>query len=130
MQYTMLFKPAAMYVYKLLGIHKSGIRLVIEHFTSLIPYIALCISLPNAPWKRRIIYLGYGLGIIILVHFILIIAISKVYSVYSGSETAYKFMVPMFILNDSLPLIIWFLFFYREIISLFKREKATASEHS
>lgn len=130
MRYALLFKPAAMYAYKALGIHKSGIMLVIEHFTNLIPYIALCLSLPNARWSRRFIRLAYGLGILVIVHFILLIAISKVYSVYGGSETAYKFMVPMFIFNDALPLAIWFLFFYREIISLFKKDTPTASTHS
>lgn len=130
MRYVLLFKPAAIYTFKLLGIHKSGIRLVLEHFTNLIPYIALCLSLPNARWRKKLIYLGYGLVVIILVHFVLIIAISKVYSVYGGSETAYIFMVPMFILNDALPLVIWFLFFYREIVSLFKKKAVTSSEHS
>ncbi len=121
-RYTLLFKPAAMYCFKLFGIQKSGITLVMEHFTNLIPYIALCISLPNAEWKKKFIRLGYGLSILITVHFVLIIAISKVYMLYRGSETAFKFMVPMFILNDALPLVIWFLFFSQEVITLFKRK--------
>ena len=121
LRYALLFKPAAMYVFRLFHIPKSGLMLVLEHFTSIIPYIALCLSLPNAAWKKKLTRLGYGLAIIAAVHFVLIIAISKVYSVHALSPTAYKFIFPMFILNDALPLILWFMFFSTEVITLFKK---------
>ncbi|MCK5126494.1 MAG: hypothetical protein KAR42_09580 [candidate division Zixibacteria bacterium] len=121
-QYALLFKPAAIFMFKTLGIHKSGLNFVLEHFTNLIPYIALCLSIPNTSWKKKLTRLGYGLGILMVVHFTLIIAVSKVYSVYSNSETAYIFIFPMFIINDTLPLLLWFLFFSNEVLSFFKRK--------
>ena len=124
--YALLFGPAAKAVFRQLGIHKSGLKLVIEHFTNIIPFIALCISLPGVDFKKRLIRSGLGLLILALVHFIMIIAASAIYSAHSMSPTAYKYLFPILTINDALPLVIWFLFFSEEIIRLFKKKKAAA----
>jgi hypothetical protein len=124
-KYAMMFGPAAKFMFRKLGIHKSGLTLVIEHFTNLIPYIALCISLRGVQMKKRLLRLGYGIGILAAVHFILIIAVSKIYDAYSLSPTAYKYVFPMLTLNDALPLVLWFIFFSDEIIRLFKPKRKT-----
>jgi hypothetical protein len=122
-EYAMLFKPAAQFMFRQLGINKSGLRLVIEHFTNLIPFIALCVSLPGVKLKKRLIRSALGLAILVIVHFTLIIAVSGIISVYSGSPTAYKYIFPILTINDALPLILWFLFFSEEVISLFRKKK-------
>lgn len=121
-RYAMLFGPAAKFVFRQLGIHKSGLKLVIEHFTNIIPFIALCISLPGVNLKKRIVRSGLGLIILAFIHFVMIIAVSAIYSSHSMSPTAYKYIFPILTVNDALPLVIWFLFFSDEIISLFKRK--------
>ncbi len=123
-QYALMFKPAAQWAFRLLGIDRSGITIVVEHFTNLIPFIALTLALPDVAWKNRLIRLIIGLAILAVVHFILIVAVSKVYSIYSLSETAYKFIFPMCTINDALPLALWFLFFSNEIIAMFRTETA------
>ena len=122
-QYAMLFGPAAKFTFRQLGIYKSGLKLVLEHFTNLIPFIALCIALPKVPIKKRLIRSGIGLGILVVVHFIMIIAVSAIYTKHYMSPTAYKYIFPILTINDALPLVLWFLFFSDEILNLFRRKK-------
>jgi hypothetical protein len=122
-EYAKLFKAPAQFAFRQLGIPKSGLMLVLEHFTNLVPYIALCLSLPTAPWKKRFTRLGLGLAILIVVHYIMLVAVSGVYSTYSLSPTAYKFLFPILTISDALPLVLWFLFFSEEIIGLFRKQK-------
>ena len=75
-RYALLFGPAAKFIFRQLGIHKSGLKLVIEHFTNIIPFIALCVSLPGINIKKRLTRFLIGLAILIAVHFIMIIAVS------------------------------------------------------
>lgn len=124
--YALLFKPVAQFTFRLLNIYKSGVKLVIEHFTNIIPFIALSVSLPDVKIRKRLLRLLYGLLILMMVHFILIIAISRIYTSYELSPTAYKYMFPLFIINDALPLVLWFLFFSEEILRLFRPQKAAS----
>lgn len=124
--YALLFKPMAQFTFRLLKIYKSGVKLVIEHFTNIIPFIALSVSLPDVEIRKRLLRLLYGLLILMVVHFILIIAVSGIYATYELSPTAYKFMFPLFIINDALPLVLWFLFFSEEILRLFRPRKGAS----
>ncbi len=124
--YALLYKPMAQFAFRVLKIYKSGVTLVIEHFTNLIPFIALSVSLPGVRIKKRLIRLFLGLIILMAVHFFLIIAVSKIYATYELSQTAYKYMFPLFMINDALPLALWFLFFSEEILSTFRRQKRAA----
>jgi len=126
-RYAMLFRAPAQFVFRQLGIHKSGLLLVIEHFTNLIPFIALTVSLPGINLKRRLARLGLGLAVLAAVHFILIVAVSAVYNAYALSPTAYKYMFPLLIVNDALPLVLWFLLFSEEIIAMFRVKKRDAA---
>ncbi len=127
-RYALLFRPAAQFAFQQLDIHQSGLTLVIEHFTNLIPFIALSLALPGVRLRKRLICLASGLVILAAVHFILIIVVSKIYSVHSLSKTAYKYMFPLFTINDALPLVLWFLFFPGEIIGVFRRNKKPTPE--
>ena len=126
-QYARLFGPAAKFTFRQLGIHKSGLRLVIEHFTSIIPFIALVVSLPSVKLGKRLRRLAYGLIILMIVHFLMIVGASAIYSNWSLSKTTYKFLFPMLTINDALPLVLWFVFFSDEILKLFSRKQAAES---
>lgn len=121
-RYAMLFGPAAKFTFKILNIHKSGLKLVLEHFTNIIPFIALCAALPGIKLKKRLIRSAIGLAILVVYHFIMIISVSAIYSAHSMSPTAYKYIFPILTINDALPLVIWFLFFSDEIIGFFKNK--------
>lgn len=122
-RYAALFGPAAKFMFRQLGIPKSGLMLVIEHFTNLIPFIALSVSLPGVRLTKRLLRLGFGLLILVAIHFILIVAVSRVYSVHSLTPTAYRYIFPLLTINDALPLVLWFLFYSDEIIRLFRRKQ-------
>jgi hypothetical protein len=124
----MLFGPAAKFMFRQLGIHKSGLKFVIEHFTNLVPYLALCVSLPGVAPKKRITRSALGLAVLVIFHFIMIVVVSGVYSEYSLSRTAYKYMFPILTINDALPLVLWFLLFSEEILTLFRKRKITSED--
>jgi len=128
-RYAMIFGPAAKFVFRQLGIYKSGLKLVIEHFTNLIPFIALCLALPGVYWKKRLWHGLIGLLILVAVHFGMIIAVSAVYTKHYMSPEAYKYIFPILTINDALPLVLWFLFFSEEILTLFRKKKSPAKNH-
>ena len=125
-RYALLFKPMAQAAFRFFKIYRSGITLVIEHFTNLIPFIALSVSLPGVKIGKRLVRLFLGLIILMAVHFFLIISVSKIYSAYQLSATAYKYMFPLLIINDALPLVLWFLFFSEDILKVFRPPKKAA----
>jgi hypothetical protein len=125
--YTTMFAPLARPLFRLLDVKVSGAVFVMEHFASLIPFLALSISLPHIPLKRRLSRMAIGLGSIVFIHFLLII-ISSVIFTHSGlSARSYKQVFPMLLVNDALPLILWFVLFSEEVIRLFSRRKASVA---
>ncbi len=123
-QYARLFGPAAKFTFRQMGINKSGLKLVIEHFTSIIPFIALVVALPSVAIGKRIKRLAYGILILMFGHFLLIVGASAVYTNWGLSKTAYKYLFPMLTINDAFPLVLWFVFFSDEILTMFSRRKA------
>ena len=88
-------------------------------------------ALPAVGIRKKAFRLVYGLLILAAFHFALILAVSAVYDRYGLSPSTYKYIFPMLIVNDALPLVLWFLFFSEEVMALFSRKsppvKATDS---
>jgi hypothetical protein len=121
--YTNLFAAPALYLFRLLGITRSGAVFVMEHFASLIPFLALSLALPGVAIKRRLFRTGIGLALIVIGHFAIILIASAIFSKYDLSAKSYKMIFPLLLVNDAAPLIIWLSLFSSEIISLFSRKK-------
>lgn len=121
LRYAAMFGPAAKFAFRTLGIQKSGHLLVLEHFTSLVPFIALSLSLPNGFKKKRLLRLGIGITIIAAAHYLLLIAVSAVYAAHGLTGITYKYIFPMLTINDALPLLLWIVLFAEEIRALFHK---------
>ena len=107
--------------FKLVGVKKWWLALVVEHFTNLVPYLALVLASPGffKHWKRTLIALVGGVAILILGHLLLSWAVYYFNEQYSLSKSFYKIVVPMYIINDALPLALWLSFFPRLPSQLF-----------
>jgi len=107
--------------FKLVGVKKWWLALVVEHFTNLVPYLALVLSSPGLfkNWKRTLSALIGGIAILILGHLLLSWAVYYFNAKYSLSRDFYKIVVPMYIINDALPLVLWLSFFPKLPAELF-----------
>ncbi len=84
-------------------------------------WLALVLASPGLfkNWKRTLIALVGGVAILILGHLLLSWAVYHFHVKYSLSKSFYKIVVPMYIINDALPLVLWLSFFPRLPSELF-----------
>ncbi len=112
-EYPKLLKPLAAPLFALTGVRKWWLVLTVEHFTSIVPYIALVLSTPSLikDWKRSLWALFGGAAIIVAGHLLMSVAIYHIMEQYAQMKTSYVLLVPIYLINDALPLVLWLLFF-------------------
>lgn len=113
--------PIAMPFFKLVGVKRWWLALVVEHFTNIIPYIALVLSVPDhfREWRRGLLALFGGCAVIILGHLILSWAVYYFNLDYGMSKSFYRIILPFYILNDALPFVLWIAFYPHMLTRLF-----------
>ncbi len=121
-QYPDLIEPVAAVFFQLTGVRRWWLALVLEHYTNLVPYIALVLATPGliTNWKRSLIVLAGGLAILVLVHLAMAAAVYHLVAEYALSKTCYTYLVPIYLVNDALPLVLWILFYPRVLPELFR----------
>lgn len=133
-EYPRLLEPVASAVFSLTGVRRWWLVLLMEHFTSLVPYLALVLSTmePIKDWKRSLAALLGGVAIIIAGHLLMSIATYHIMDNFAATRTSYVLLVPVYLINDALPLVLWLLFygsFFSRLISR-KRHPAHSAEPS
>ena len=116
--YPFIIDPLASWFFKLVGVKKWWLSLTVEHFTNLIPYLGLILASPGffKNWKHTLTALLGGLAVLVAVHILMSAAMYYIVGEYGMSKSAYKIIVPIYLVNDALPLILW-LVFYPELLS-------------
>ena len=111
--YPVVFEPVFMPVFHIIGLKKWYMALLLDHFTTWVPYAALVLASPDliTRWKRSLMVLFGGLLIILVGHFLLSWAVWELASRYAMSKIYYRYSLPLFFLNDILPLLLWLLFY-------------------
>ncbi len=119
--YPDLIGPIAEPFFELVGVRKWWLALVAEHFTNIVPYMALVLAAPGLikDWKRTLVAFFGGLAILVLVHLLMSTAVYYVVASYEMSKTAYKILLPIYLVNDALPLVLWLAFFPKVFSELF-----------
>lgn len=112
-RYPYLIDPIATPFLEALGVRQWMLALVLEHFTNILPYVALVLASPGliARWPRSLAALLGGLAIIVLGHLLLSWVVYELYIRYSLSKAFYRIIVPVYLVNDALPLVLWLIFF-------------------
>ena len=111
--YPHLLRPLGDWLLPLFGARKWHLSWTLEHFANIGPYLALVIATPGfaRDWKRGTVALFGGLAILILFHYIMLISFYHIMARWGLSEITYRWTTPIYILNDSLPLIVWLAFY-------------------
>lgn len=128
LKYPDLIEPIAGPIFALFGVRTWWLSLLLEHYTSLVPYIALVFSVPDIikRWRRAVGALLGGVAVIVLGHILMSIAVYYILELFPGTRTSFILIVPVYLINDALPLILWLLFFP----GLFERLFRTTADQS
>ena len=120
--YPDLIEPVANWFFELAGVRRWWLVLTVEHFTNVVPYLALVLASPGffTNWKRTLLALLGGLSALVLTHIVMSIAIYYIVEAYSMSRQAYRLIVPVYIINDALPLVLWLLLYPALVPRLFR----------
>ena len=121
MTYPYWIDPIATLFFKMFGVTRWYLSLAAEHFASVVPYIGLVVATPGlvARWKRAIIALIGGVAAIVLMHVLMSTGIFYIVEGYGMSKNAYRLLLPIYLVNDAMPLILWLAFFPTVLSELF-----------
>lgn len=122
--YPVFLKPIVFPFFKWVGVKKWRLSFLLDHFTNIIPYLALVIATPGffKNWKRTLIA-GFGGLIILIIGHLLISWIDYHYwsqAQFKLTRGFFKNTFYIYMLNDALPLGIWLLFYPQILSQIFK----------
>ena len=119
--YPRWIDPIAQFFFTMFGVTDWYLSLTAEHFASLIPFIGLLVATPGLiqRWKRAIIALLGGVAAIVLMHILMSIAVFHIVEAFEMSQNAYRLLLPIYLVNDAMPLILWLVFFPTALSELF-----------
>jgi hypothetical protein len=113
--YPHLLSPISVPFFQWVGVKKWLLSRVIDHFTNIVPYVALVLATPEAfrNWKKTLFALLGGLAILAAGHLLLSWAVYYYSAQYRFSKAYFRAAFPYFLLCDAMPLILWLLFYPR-----------------
>ena len=128
--YPHFLKPIIFPFFKLVGVRKWRLSILLDHFTNIVPYVALVCATPGffKNWKKTIFALLGGLLIIMIVHILLSWIDYHFYSQYGITRTFFRRTFHYYLLNDALPLGIWLIFYAGTLPRLFNFIRFKKSE--
>jgi hypothetical protein len=108
-RYPRLFGTVALPVLRLFGVTDWPLPLVLGHFATWIPYCALVMSSRwlQADWMRIWRALVVGWVAVIVGHLLLSIGVYHLAELCESQQTFYSLLIPMYLINDTLPVILW-----------------------
>ena len=105
--YLKLFVKIVTPVFLLIGVTELKPQLVIDHFINYVPFIVLMVITPKLSVKRRIVGIAAGIVILFIGHIGLMSLSYAATSNYGMTQKAFSVLFPGFLVNDSLPFILW-----------------------
>jgi hypothetical protein len=131
--YPRLLKPVIFPFFKLVGVRKWRLSILLDHFTNIVPYVTLVCATPGffKRWKKTILVLIGGLLILAIGHILLSWLDYYYWSQYGTTRPFFRNIFHFYLLNDALPLALWLIFYPRmlgEIFGFLKFGKAAKGE--
>jgi hypothetical protein len=119
--YPYFLKPVAIPFFQMVGVKTWRLTILIDHFSNIIPYIALIIATPGFidNWKKSILTLLGGLIILMICHLLLSWLDYHFWAKYQTSKTFFRHIFHFYILNDALPFGLWILLYPRVLPQVF-----------
>lgn len=120
--YPHFLKPVAFPFFKWVGVKKWRLSLLLDHFTNIVPYVALVFSTPGffRHWKKTLLALFGGLLILMIGHLALSWLDYHFWSQYKMTRSFFRRTFHFYLLNDALPLGLWLLFYPGVLPQLFR----------
>lgn len=119
--YPQFLEPIGNLVLPWLGARKWQLSWTLDHMANMVPYIAMVLATPNLTTNWKIVLRGLyvGLPVLIIVHLLMLAAFDHIISSWGLSEITYRWAVPIWVVNDAMPLILYLLLFARVFSQLF-----------
>ena len=105
--YLNLFVKIATPVLLLFGVQDIFGKYVVDHFINYVPFLVLIVITPELSPKRRIVGGVIGFFLLFVGHIVLTTIAYYAIHNYGQTQKAFSVLFPGFLLNDSLPFIIW-----------------------
>ncbi len=105
--YLKLFVTVAEPAFLFIGVNELKPQLVIDHFINYVPFIVLMVITPKLSVKRRVVGIAAGIVMLFIGHIGLMSLAYAATSNYGLTQKAFSVLFPGFLVNDSLPFILW-----------------------
>jgi len=121
LHYPKAIQWIALPFFDLVGVKKWYMALLLDHFTNLVPFVALVLATPGVfrNWRKTLAVMAGGLAAIICCQLLLSWAVYELISRYAMTKMYYKLSQPLFLINDTAPLILWVAFYPEMLGRLF-----------
>ena len=116
--YVRLLRGMLAPVYRAIGLEPQGGGPVQPRLVSLVPFLVLMAITPTLSWRRRSAGALIGVVLIVSFHLFLFLMVDANYAVLGRTRRALARIVPLLLLNDGLPFLLW-IFFAREFLRQF-----------
>ncbi|TFG94203.1 MAG: hypothetical protein E4H11_07205 [Myxococcales bacterium] len=102
-------------LYDSLGLRHQRGGPVAPRLISIVPFVVLMVITPGMRWRRRLVGTLIGLLAIACFHLLLFLLVDSVYVVLGRNRRALAKIVPLLLINDGIPFLVW-LFFARDFL--------------
>ena len=113
--YVRLLRAMLDPIYHAIGLHHQGAGPVAPRLVSVVPFLVLMAITPAMSWRRRWVGALVGMAVILGFHLFLFAMVDAVYSVLGRNRRALSRIVPLLLVNDGIPFLVW-LFFARDFL--------------
>jgi len=111
---------------KIAGFNIQYFPAPVDIFNNLIPFVSLMIITGGIKLKNRVLWMGWGLLILIFWHMILTEGVYLLHEEYGVTSRSYeKLSVPLYLFSETLPFLLWILFARKQVAGLFLRRRKT-----
>jgi hypothetical protein len=117
--YVRLLRAMLDPIYHAIGLHHQGAGPVAPRLVSVVPFLVLMAITPAMSWRRRWVGALVGMAVILGFHLFLFVMVDAVTSVLGRNRRALSRIVPLLLVNDGIPFLIWIFFardFLRQIV--------------
>jgi len=120
--YPKMLEPVGNVVLPLLGAQRWQLSWTLEHMANMVPYLALVFATPKLTENWRTVLRGVYIGVPVLIafHLLMLASFDHIISAWGLSQITYRWAVPIWVVNDALPLILYLLLFGQILPQLFK----------
>jgi hypothetical protein len=125
--FVKLTTPVLMFI----GVRDLYGEYFLDHCINYVPFLVLMVITPTLSWKRRVIGSFIGFAIIFVGHIGLASVAYYAIHNYGQTQKAFSVLFPGYLINDSLPFIIWAIIassWLKQVVGTIRKRKGSSTE--